>query len=45
MSNLVDSLIEIADELDKGWQFNSDMNWLKYQGDVLRTVALILQEK
>jgi hypothetical protein len=40
---LTSALIEIADELDKG--SNSDINWLKYQGNVIRTAVTNLQEK
>jgi hypothetical protein len=37
---LVDHLVEIAAELDKG--NDADISWLKYQGDVLRESAELI---
>ena len=44
VSNLIDSirLIELATELDKGEDM--DIDWVKYQGNMLRRVAHILEQ-
>jgi len=41
-SNDVRSLLELADELDKG--MDMDILWVKYQGDLLRRVATALAD-
>jgi len=41
-SNDVRSLLELADELDKG--MDMDILWVKYQGDLLRRAASALAD-